>query len=603
MVKIRVCATNYIYCFLSFWGKILLIGSIIVNLSACQSNPVVPPSPSQRPADIPAAAWSRPIGQPLAHPGRPRTSYPIVDDGYWQGAPLGGLGAGTIGRTYRGDFARWHLDIGRHRYESLPANMFSVYMRQGDRAIAQALWTEKPRTFLKKWRWRYPVGAGTYYALYPRSWFVYDWGKFPARLGVEQFSPIIPHNYRESSYPVAVFLWRVENPTDAPLTVGIMFTWQNLLGRGWEKDFLGGHVNRAQVETLETGRMVGVVLSRANYEEPVSEAWDGSFAIAALETPGVRVTYRSRFRVNDDGADIWDDFAADGRLDNLDDPTPSGMGELIGAGLAVTCDLAPGEEKTIPIVLAWDLPIAQFGKGERWYRRYTAFFGTSGRNAWAIAREALQHYADWRQQIVAWQQPILADPNRPDWYKCALFNELYFVADGATAWVVDPTATTEMGHFAQIECYDYPYYETLDVRFYGSFPLLMLWPELEKAVMRDFIPTVAQADPTLRTIQADNTQAPRRVAGAVPHDLGMPTEAPWRRPNAYDFQNVNVWKDLNSKFVLLLYRDYVATGDRSLVDEGWAAVRLALDYLRGFDRDGDGLPDNEGIPDQTYAGR
>jgi len=569
---------------------------------------VVTTSSLQRPADIPAAAWSRPIGQPLAQPSRPRTPYPTVDDGYWQGAPLGGLGAGTIGRTYRGDFARWHLDIGRHRYEPLPANMFSVYMRQGDQAVTQALWTEKPRAFLKKWRWRYPVGAGAYYALYPRSWFVYDWEKFPAHLSVEQFSPVIPHNYRESSYPVAVFLWRVENPTDAPLTMGVMFTWQNLLGRGWEKDFLGGHANRAQKESLETGRMVGVVLSRVDDEEPVSEAWDGSFAIAALQTPGTRVTYRSRFRVNGDGADVWDDFAADGRLDNLDDPTPSAMGELIGAGLAVTCELSPGEEKTIPIVLAWDLPIAQFGEGERWYRRYTAFFGTSGRNAWAIAREALLHYAAWREQIVTWQQPILDDPARPDWYKCALFNELYFVADGATAWVVDPTASTDtspalstgMGHFAQIECYDYPYYETLDVRFYGSFPLLMLWPELEKTVMRDFIPTVAQADPTLRTIQADKTQAPRKVAGAVPHDLGMPTEAPWRRANAYDFQDVNVWKDLNSKFVLLLYRDYVATGDRSLVDEGWAAVRLALDYLRDFDRDGDGLPDNEGLPDQTY---
>jgi len=551
---------------------------------------------------IPEVAWSRPIGQPVKNPPRPRTSYQIVDDGPYQGAPLGGIGAGTIGRTFRGDFARWHLDIGRHRYEPLPANMFSVFMQKGNKRVIQALWTEAPKTFLSAWQWHYPVAAGTYAALYPRSWFLYDWEEFPARLGVEQFSPVLPHNYKESSYPLAVFLWRAENPSDEPVTLGILFTWQNMLGRGWDQDFLGGHVNQARVEPLDRGRMVGVVLHDGR--EQVSEGWQGSFAIAAREEEGVRVTYRARFRANSDGRDIWEDFAADGALDNVDDSRPSGMGEIIAAGIAVTINLQPGERKEVPIVLAWDLPIAQFGSGDQWYRRYTAFFGTSGRNAWAIAREGLQHYAEWRQAIEDWQRPILEDSTRPAWYKTALFNELYFVPDGATAWVTGPVGTppdpNKIGHFAQIECYDYPFYETLDVRFYGSFPLLMLWPELEKQVMRDFIPTVLDEDLRKRRIISSGESAPRKVRGAVPHDLGMPSEAPFRLTNAYDWQDANVWKDLNSKFVLLLYRDYVATGDASLVQEGWKAVKAALAYLKAFDRDGDGLPENDGIPDQTF---
>ncbi len=551
---------------------------------------------------VPEAAWTRPIGQPVDNPPKPRTQYPIVDDGPYQGAPLGGIGAGTIGRTFRGDFARWHLDIGRHRYEPIPANMFSLFMQQGDRRVVQALWTERPKTFLSAWQWEYPVAAGTYHALYPRSWFIYDWEEFPARVAVEQFSPVLPHNYKESSYPLAVFLWRAENPTDKPITLGILFTWQNMLGRGWEKDFLGGHVNEAQVEPLDGGRMVGVVLHDGR--DPVTEGWQGSFAIAAREGDGVRVTYRSRFRANGDGRDIWEDFAADGALENIADARPSEIGEIIAAGIAVTMNLQPGEQKEVPIVLAWDLPIAQFGSGDKWYRRYTAFFGTSGRNAWAIAREGLLHYKEWRRAIEDWQRPILEDPSRPTWYKTALFNELYFVPDGATAWVTGPVGTPpnpdEIGHFAQIECYDYPFYETLDVRFYGSFPLLMLWPELEKQVMRDFIPTVLAEDLEKRRIISNGESAPRKVKGAVPHDLGMPSEAPFRLTNAYDWQDANVWKDLNSKFVLLIYRDYVATGDASLVREGWDAVKAALAYLKAFDRDGDGLPENDGIPDQTF---
>ena len=57
--------------------------------------------------DIPKAAWKRSIGAPLDHPGtkKPTLDAGHIDDGYWQGAPVGGFGAGTFSRTYRGDFA------------------------------------------------------------------------------------------------------------------------------------------------------------------------------------------------------------------------------------------------------------------------------------------------------------------------------------------------------------------------------------------------------------------------------------------------------------------------------------------------------------------
>uniref|UniRef100_UPI002609BAAB GH116 family glycosyl-hydrolase n=1 Tax=Thermoflexus sp. TaxID=1969742 RepID=UPI002609BAAB len=146
-------------------------------------------------------------------------------------------------------------------------------------ALAQALWTEAPTRGLEAWRWRYPVGAGFYAALYPRSWFIYQWDRLPIRLAVEQFSPVIPHNYRESSYPVAVFLWSVENPTAQPLTVGLLFTWENLLGGGDEKT-PKGRLHRIQRATRGDARMMGIEL--VGGEGPVREPGDGSWALAAL---------------------------------------------------------------------------------------------------------------------------------------------------------------------------------------------------------------------------------------------------------------------------------------------------------------------------------
>jgi non-lysosomal glucosylceramidase len=68
------------------------------------------------------------------------------------------------------------------------------------------------------------------------------------------------------------------------------------------------------------------------------------------------------------------------------------------------------------------------------------------------------------------------------------------------------------------------------------------------------------------------------------------------------WQNTSDWKDLNSKFVLMVYRDYVLTGKRDIkfLQYTWPAVQEALEFLRKYERNQDGIPENDGFPDQTY---
>jgi non-lysosomal glucosylceramidase len=93
----------------------------------------------------------------------------------------------------------------------------------------------------------------------------------------------------------------------------------------------------------------------------------------------------------------------------------------------------------------------------------------------------------------------------------------------------------------------------------------------------------------------------RKKIGAVPHDLGVPEGDPFFAVNEPGWQDTNDWKDLNSKFVLMVYRDYVLTGkkDTAFLRETWPAVKSAIEYLRQFDK-GSGVPENSGYPDQTY---
>jgi non-lysosomal glucosylceramidase len=164
---------------------------------------------------IPSSTWSRPIGLGWDKPYTVR--YPSnIDDGPWHGMPLGGFGAGCMGRSSRGDFNLWHIDGGEHTFKNIPACQFSVFESHGTSSQAYALSTQPPDDgSLKAWKY-YPASSlattGTYHALYPRSWFVYE-NVFQAQLSCEQFSPIWADNYQETSYPVAVFLWNAHNPT------------------------------------------------------------------------------------------------------------------------------------------------------------------------------------------------------------------------------------------------------------------------------------------------------------------------------------------------------------------------------------------------------
>jgi len=536
---------------------------------------------------IPSVAWRRRTGTPLGLAVRPRVDTPMIDDGPTGGVPVGGIGAGSVGRTCDGEFARWHLRIGTHRFAPMPACQFSVFVGARDgRSEAHVMSVARPDE-LAAWNWDLPAGAGTYGALFPRAWIDYDRAGLGVRLVQRQLSPVLPHNYRESSYPVGLFSWSIENPTDAPLRVGVMFTWQAL-----DEGAIGTPPD-ATGRIARDGNVVAVVLDNG--------AVGGQFAIAATAEDGARASARSRF-VIDDGAAVWTDFAADGALDDVDDARPAN-GEPIGGAVALTVDVAPGETRTLRFALAWDFPLMRFGSGRTWYRHYTRFFGREGTNAFRVAAEGLRREREWENAIEAWQSPLVDDQDRPSGYTMALFNELYILLDGGTAWEDGELGSASPpdgeGRFGILECFDYPYYNTHDVLFYASWALALLWPKLELSTLRSLARTVRAADARVVTIQATGERATRKEPGVVAHDVGAPSDDPWFVTNSYRFQDPNRWKDLNSKFVLQLWRDVALLDARDVLRDVWPDVRAATLWLAGTDRDGDGLPDHDG-PDQTF---
>ncbi|HET7031318.1 MAG TPA: non-lysosomal glucosylceramidase [Candidatus Limnocylindrales bacterium] len=549
---------------------------------------------------IPRAAWSRGIGVPCPEAGHPRVPHPILDEGEFHGVPLGGLGTGSIGRTYRGDAARWHLEVGRHRHEPVAADGFSLFVAgpEGPRRAVVLSALRPGAAELPAWGWDLPVGGGTYHALFPRAWQTFEpEATGGVRIIAEQLSPVIGGDLERSALPCGVLEWWLENPGPDQLTVGLLFTWADPPGASGAAPARPHRVIRSAA---------GVALELGDPGDGAPTGLRGTFAIAAAAGDGIALSARAAFDPIADEA-LWTDFAADGRLDPGPAEEPAGT-DAAGAAIAATVELAPGERRSIRFSMAWDLPTVEFGSGRRWWKRYTRAWGRSGERAVELAWHAIADAAAWRRAIEAWQAPYLEDPERPDWYVMALFNELYFLVDGGTFWEAGEVGGAEPkpedpGRFALLECVDYPFYDTVDVDFYASWALLELFPALELRGIRDLLAAIPVDDPDVVTIEASGARARRKLGGTVPHDIGGPDEDPFVRPNRYHFQDVNGWKDLGPKFVLQAWRDAAAAGKEDgdgLIRAAWPTVLDVMTRLQRADRDGDGLPEHDGLPDQTY---
>ncbi|KAL6660780.1 hypothetical protein ACP70R_001815 [Stipagrostis hirtigluma subsp. patula] len=561
-----------------------------------------------------------------------------------QGVPLGGIGAGSIGRSYKGDFQRWQLFPGSCEDKPVLANQFSAFISRKDgRKCSTVLHPGKPDlpkgsdiSGIGSWDWNMSGQNSTYHALYPRAWTVYDGEPDPdLKIVCRQISPIIPHNYQQSSYPVAVFTFTVTNSGNTAADVTLLFTWANSIGG--KSELTGYHSNSSMIEK---DGVHGVLLHHrtADGQPPVT------FAIAAQEKEDIHISECPYFVISGSSdeftaKDMWNSVKEHGSFDHLD-PIKTSMcsrpGSSIGAAIAASVNLAPNTTQSVSFSLAWACPEVKFSSGKTYHRRYTKFYGTDVEAAASLAHDAILEHTSWEMQIEEWQSPILQDERLPAWYPVTLFNELYYLNAGGTIWTdgLPPIQSlTAIGgkkfSLDMLNGESDDFNEMVSKNNTASDILNRMASILERMhasiasnsaigtallqgeenigqflylegidVQRDFAAAVMMHDPEKLRILHDGKWAARKVLGAVPHDLGL--YDPWFKVNAYTLYNTDRWKDLNPKFVLQVYRDVVATGDKSFARAVWPSVYMAMAYMEQFDKDKDGMIENEDFPDQTY---
>jgi non-lysosomal glucosylceramidase len=320
---------------------------------------------------------------------------------------MGGIGTGSIGRTFRGDFARYQLVPGIYEHRTVEANFFTVNIRKNDHTVyQQALITRRSNLKgFQSWNMDFNGEHATYYALYPQSWTVYNLPGQNVQLTCHQLSPIIPHNYKDSSLPVSLLNWTVENRNTEDIEVSLMFTWQS--GSASDKFSLSDVKSEPFENYNNNGTSIsGVLINQKLKNMPLQ------YCIAAETSDKCCVTYNCQFYPDDEqsGLSLWNDLINDGQLNNINYESSKCRNSKLTIAVCAKIKVKANSQEEIKFSLVWHMPEIYFsGDSSMIVKRfYTKYFDISlPTTSREISSYALKSQSFWLDQITDFQKPIL----------------------------------------------------------------------------------------------------------------------------------------------------------------------------------------------------
>ncbi|MDD5067256.1 MAG: GH116 family glycosyl-hydrolase, partial [bacterium] len=395
---------------------------------------------------IPSCAWKRDLG-----------SIPVNCSSHSpnRGIALGGFGAGSFMYNLSGSFGPWQsLDNVLYQGTWLDSAAFHLYEKAGDQP-SRVKCLSADRNLKPGWD-KLQAKDAVYYALQPKGWVTYN--NFLTRISMKFFSPVIPGNYKETSYPVAVWEFMVHNPLKVEAEVSLMLTFPGIFigAAGVDHDF--------HSQWMADRDTKGIVLK--------SGKGLGEWCLASQERKARTISYLLDWDTGAKGDDVRDEFGTNGRLGDRSLDTGRSSGAL-----AVRIRIKPGRTEYIPFVLSWDFPVVRFGQGTEWYKKYCEYFNSNGNNAFSLAQTGIRNYQAWERKVDSWMKPVIRSKKYPEWLKTAAFNELYYSQFGGIFYSSglrskkDAYTLSRYRHiFFEMECMKYPFANTFDVRHYSSLP-------------------------------------------------------------------------------------------------------------------------------------
>ncbi len=494
--------------------------------------------------------------------------------------PIGGIGTGTISVGGRGNLRDWEIFNRPGKGVDMPFSFFTIWFQsEGQKPVLRVLEGPIQPPF-------YTHGSGyrrgevpgfprmetsIFHAEYPFARVELRDRELPLEIEMEAFNPFVPLEPEDSGLPGMILRYKVKNLSGRPARITVAGSLPNPVGYdavGYVRDVEDSRFGKNVNQLRKGGPLQGLFMSSQKVA-PASPA----FGTLALTTPWRDITYLSHWGRQgwfDDLQMFADDLAADGRLKDVDDASPSPDNRTDVGSLGLVATLAPGEEAVFPFVLAWHFPNllnyfdnvpSQQGK------IYKNHFADRFPDAWAAAEALAAGAAPLEAESRKFQKAFF-DSTLPPYVLDAVSTQAAIIRTPSCIWL---SGSPEPQFFGFEGCGDQEGCCPLDCTHVWNYAqsLAFLFPALERSMIKvDFLTNVRPAGNMVF-----RTALP--VGGGVFWDFKPAADGQMGR-------------------IINLYRDWQVTGDTAFLRQVWPQAKKALEYAwTSWDADRDGLLEGE----------
>lgn len=296
--------------------------------------------------------------------------------------PLGGIGTGTISLSGRGGLVDWEIfnepskgfvPATSYLWPPIYQPAFALRCETADgQRVARLLEGPVPLSEYegdvgsRAVNQGYPrFGKAVFKAAYPLAQVALADGGMPVDVTLEAMNPLVPGDAAKSGLPVILLRWRLTNRSPSRVKASVVGTLVNSCGRAPRFADRKTPVVRDE-RRVEKDGLTGVCLSGRQVDTrkfrllggEIANAADGEFGLFVPASAGAVSTATD---VREPGWGVgmdrfWARFVAQGDVADTAADDASATQKLPLAQLAVAVELAPGETKTVPFILAWCFP-------------------------------------------------------------------------------------------------------------------------------------------------------------------------------------------------------------------------------------------------------
>ena len=303
--------------------------------------------------------------------------------------PVGGIGTGCVSLGGWGQLRDWEIFGRPGKGNTFNFSFFSIYAKQdGVEAVARVLQgpVHGPLTGSGNGHHGRAIGAGlphfrsnTFTGEYPFGRVDLEDRDFPLQASVEAFNPFIPLDDFNSGLPAAIFLIHAKNPGRKKVSAVLYASLENRVGHPEP----GMNVNSIKKDN----NVRGIMMTSEKYE---ASPRFGSMALATTWQNTSIMTRMQNMQWFDGLTWFWD-RVSEGKMLELNDPTPTKDGETSIGVISIKFQLKQKESITIPIIITWHFPYNASSwssctdkscSGPVWKNYYATKFA----NAWAVAK-------------------------------------------------------------------------------------------------------------------------------------------------------------------------------------------------------------------------